>query len=69
MTWSNSGDPTASDKDAVRYLCGDTCFDDQQSTDEEIAYAIAQESNVYFAAARVCRSISGMYARRPNQRI
>ena len=69
MTWSYSMDPSASDKDAVRYLTGDTCFDSQQTTDEEIAWALTEEANVYLAAARVCRSIAAMYARRADRSV
>ena len=69
MTWSYSMDPGASDKDAVRYLTGDTCFDSQQTTDEEILWAISEEANIYLAAARVCRSIAGMYAQRANKSV
>ena len=69
MTWSYSADPSSSDKDAVRYLTGDTCYEAQQTSDEEIEWAIAEEANVYLAAARVCRSIAGMYARRADRSV
>ena len=69
MTWSYSFDPASSNKDIVRYLTGDTCFEAQQTTDEEIAWVLTEEPNVYFAAARVCRTISAMYARRANKSV
>lgn len=42
MTWTYSGDPSSSARDEVRYLIGDTNEDDQQLSDQEIAWAIAQ---------------------------
>lgn len=55
-------DPSASDKDAVRFLIGDTDVTDAALTDEEIAYALAQNPNIYAAAAICARAIAGKYA-------
>jgi len=62
MTWTYT-DPSTSDRDAVRFLVGDTDTSDQQVTDEEIAYAISSEGSVKTAAAFVCRTIAAKYAR------
>ncbi len=68
MTWSYT-DPSASDKDAVRYLVGDTDTTDQQTTDEEIAWVLTEEANVYLAGARVARSVSAKYARKADKSV
>jgi len=62
MTWTYSGDPSSNDRDTVRFLVGDTDTTNQIVSDEEIAWALAQES-VYSAAATVCDAISAKYAR------
>ena len=54
MSWTYSGDPATSDKDAVRFLTGDTDAGDQLASDEEIAYALSQRPDVRLAAAVVC---------------
>jgi len=69
MTWSYSFNPATSDKDAVRYLSGDTDFDNQQVQDEEIGWLLSEEANVYLAAAQACGSISAKYARRANRSV
>ena len=69
MTWSYSFDPSESDKDTVRFLIGDTCFEKQQLTDEEIEWILTEEANTYLAAARACRSISAMFARRADRTV
>jgi len=64
-------DPTALDTtspsgrlNSVRLLVGDTDTSDQQIQDEEITFSIAQSStNIYNAAAFVCRLIAAKYAR------
>lgn len=64
-------DPTALDTtsasgrlNSVRLLVGDTDTNDQQIQDEEITFSIAQSStNIYNAAAFVCRLIAAKYAR------
>tara|TARA_Y100000310_G_scaffold212376_1_gene213214 strand:+ start:2713 stop:3177 length:465 start_codon:yes stop_codon:yes gene_type:complete len=59
MTWSYSGDPSASDNDAVRFLIGDTDTTDQQIQDEEIAWALSERGDqVYYGAAR-CAELLG----------
>ena len=62
MAWTYS-DPSTSDRDAVRFLVGDTDTTDQRVTDEEIAFALSQASDdVYLAAAICARALAGKYA-------
>jgi hypothetical protein len=56
VTWTYTSDFTAS-RDKVRFLVQDTDTNDQLVSDEEIAFALAQNSNIYRAAAIVARSI------------
>jgi hypothetical protein len=63
MSWTYSFDPTASTKDAIRFLVGDTVSTDPLVSDEEIAFSIAQEGSTYYAAAAVCKAIAGKFAR------
>lgn len=62
MTWTYS-DPSASDKDAVRLLIGDTDTDDQQLSDEEIEYLLTQYTNVYRAASLAAKTLAAKYSR------
>jgi hypothetical protein len=68
MTWTYGGAPgtttSATRRDAVRLLVGDTDTTDQQVTDEEIAFALSQTSDdIYNAGALMCRTIAGKYSR------
>jgi hypothetical protein len=68
MTWTYEGAPgtttSATRRDAVRLLVGDTDTTDQQVTDEEIAFALSQTSDdIYNAGALMCRTIAGKYSR------
>ncbi len=62
MTWTYSGNPADSDRDAVRYLVGDIDVDNPLAQDAEIAWVISEEGNVYLAAASVARSIGATFA-------
>jgi hypothetical protein len=64
MTWTYAGDPSANSRDAVRFLVNDTNTSDQLVSDEEIAWAVAEEANVYFAAASVAGAIAASFARK-----
>lgn len=68
MTWTYSGDPSSTDRDAVRFLVGDTDNTDQLFTDEEIAYALTQGDS-YTAAARLARNLASKYARYSDESI
>lgn len=50
MAWTYSGDPASSPKDAVRFGIGDTDINHQLVSDEEIAYALAQNNDSVPAA-------------------
>ena len=64
MTWTYGGDPSANDRDEVRFLIQDTNTNDQLLSDEEIAYLLAEytASNL-LAAARACEVIATKFAR------
>lgn len=62
MTWSYSGDPSASSVDQVRFLMGDTDSTNPQLSNEEITYLLNAWNNVpYLAAAEGCMAIAGKY--------
>lgn len=68
MAWTYDNSPgtdtAAERRDSVRLLIGDTDTNDQQVTDEEIAFFLSQVSNrIYNAAALSCRAISAKYSR------
>ena len=68
MVWVYGNSPSTSTedgrRDAVRVLVGDTNTNDQQITDEEIFFALNENSkNVYFAAAQAARMVASHYAR------
>ncbi len=54
MGWNYSGNPAASDKDAVRFLIQDTQANRPLLQDEEIAWLLTQEANGFTAAAMCC---------------
>jgi hypothetical protein len=63
MTWTYGGDPSANDRDEVRFLVGDIDTNDQLVSDEEIAYAVAEGGSNYIAAAIVSETIAAQFAR------
>lgn len=68
MTFTYGGTPgtatAAERRDSVRWLTGDTDTTDQQSSDEEIAFALSQASNdIYYASSIAAKSIAAKYAR------
>lgn len=69
MTWTYAGDPSMSDRDAVRFLVGDTDTDDQLVTDEEIAWQLTEEADVYGAASTVAFAIAGRFARKADKSV
>lgn len=62
MTWTYGGDPSASDRDAVRFEIQDTDPASPLVQDEEIAYALLREGNVLAAAARCCEALARKFA-------
>lgn len=63
MSWTYST-TLATGKDQIRLLIGDTDTTDQQLQDEEIAFILSDEGNLYRAAASCAMTIAGKYARR-----
>lgn len=61
-----SGDPSASDLDAVRFLISDTNSDDAELQDEEIYYLLTTWGQTYDAAIAACEVIAGKYADKTN---
>lgn len=68
MTWTYSGNPAGSDLDQVRFLIGDTDTDDQQLTNEEIAYLLTIYPNPAGAALGAARGLFSKYARYCDQK-
>lgn len=62
MAWTYDGDPSANDRDTIRFLIGDTNTNDQLVTDEEIAWALTQ-GTTYNAAAICANAISAAFSR------
>lgn len=69
MSWSYSGNPAASDLDEVRFLIGDTDTTDQLVSNEEIAWAIANNAGTILAAATLCEALSAKFAREVDKSI
>jgi hypothetical protein len=70
MTWSYSGDPASTDKDAVRFYVGDTEAEDPQIGDEEILFLLVDESgDLIRAAARTAEAIAAKYARQVDKSV
>lgn len=58
--WSYTGDPSARPIDMVRFLSGDTDTSNQQATDSEVLFLLAEwNSDPYMAAAAVCDAAAG----------
>lgn len=69
MTWSYSGDPAASDLDAVRFYTGDTNSARELLQNEEINFTLAAHSNQRLAAAVCADAIAAKFAREADQRV
>lgn len=69
MTWTYGGDPSANDRDEVRFLVGDTDTTDQLVTDEEIAYSVSDEATNYNAAAKIARAIAAKFSRKVDKSV
>jgi len=64
MAWTYTGDPQDSEKDAVRFLIGDTNKDDQLLKDAEIEYLLQRHNgNVNLAAGKAARGLAAMFTR------
>lgn len=69
MSWTYSGNPSSSDKDAVRFLIGDTDETFPLVQDEEIQFALGTEANVYAAAAKCCEALAARFSREADRRM
>jgi len=65
MAWTYT-DPSTYPRDEFRLLIGDTDTTDQVFSDAEVAYFLAQNTNVKRAAAIGCRAAAAKYARKIN---
>jgi len=65
MAWTYSGDPQTSDKDAVRFYCGDTEEEFGLLQDEEIEYILNSQKrpDVKLAAIKACEQILAKLAK------
>lgn len=63
QSWSYSHDPSTSDKDAVRFIVGDTNSDDKLLDDNEILWVLEQEGNVQQAAICCLQNLITVYSR------
>jgi hypothetical protein len=63
MSWTYSGDPSNSNKDAIRFKIGDTLSTDPILQDEEINYLVSQTSSLDDAAYNACVSIVAKFSR------
>jgi hypothetical protein len=69
MAWTYSGDPSASDLDAVRFYIGDTTTTRQLLQDAEINFAISEHSNLRLAAAVCADAIAAKFAAESDMRV
>lgn len=69
MPWSYSGDPTVSQRDAVRFIIGDTDENDPLLQDAEIDYMITTHGTTRIASAESCRAVAAKFARLMNRSI
>lgn len=61
--WTYSGDPATSNRDAVRFLIGDTDESKPLVSDEEIAWELAQNNNnIYRAGAVLANTVAATFA-------
>ena len=63
MTWTYSGDPSDSTRDAVRFMVGDTDVNDQLLSDEEIDYLVVEHGTINRISSEAARGIAAKFAR------
>lgn len=66
MAWTYDN-PAASERDAVRFLIGDTDTDDQLIQDEELDFLLDERQDRYYAAADAAEQIAARFSREVNQ--
>ena len=69
MAWNYSGNPSDSDLDQVRFLVGDTDSTDPLVLDEEIDFAISNQSTLPLAAAQVLRALATKFSRQASWKV
>lgn len=69
MAWTYGGDPTASDRDKVRFLVGDTDEADPQLTDSEIDACLAEGGSPYRAASLAAGALAARFTRQVSKSI
>lgn len=70
MSWSYSGDPSSSDKDAVRFNIGDTIEADPQLQDEEILYLLdINGGSIQQATIDAFKALISKYSRFVNEKV
>lgn len=62
MSWSYSGDPSTSPKDAVRFYLQDTDPDDPIMTDEDILFLLTSDANPMAATIKGLKTLVTKYA-------
>lgn len=66
MSWSYTGNPATDNRDAVRFLVQDTTEPVAPAVglvqDEEIDWALTQQTNLYLAAALIARAIAAKFS-------
>lgn len=63
MGWTYSGDPATDNKDAVRFLVGDTDSTDPLVQDEEINYLLGEHTEPMLAAIAAAEQLAVRFAR------
>ncbi len=54
MSWSYSKDPSANNKDHVRFLIGDTDSESEQLSDAEVNHTLTESGSSVYPAAILC---------------
>jgi hypothetical protein len=62
LTTTYAGDPSASTKDRLRFMLGDTGPDRWQLTDEEIAAQLTLSAGIFSAAADLAEALAARFA-------
>lgn len=69
MVWTYSGDPAASDRDALRFCIGDTDSGDEQMQDAELDFLLTENGSVPGAAVAAVRKLIAKFARQVNKNV
>lgn len=69
MTWTFASTDLSTALSQVRLLIGDTDTNDQQLTDEEIAFYTSNMAGTYYAAASAAEALAASYARRVDKSV